>query len=102
MITVCMNLTRTKYKSTNTTSSETTGSLFTYMYEPTRRFISKINNLRFASSRALILSLLIALVALSTGQLAHNTSKPSLLKGLFDTVLILVLCLVPLKYRVPA
>ena len=28
MITVCTNFTRTKYKSTNTTSSETTGSLF--------------------------------------------------------------------------
>ena len=38
--------------STNTTSSETTGSLF-YL-KPPRRFISKINNLRFANSRALI------------------------------------------------
>ena len=28
MITVCMDLTRTKYKNTNTTSSETTDALF--------------------------------------------------------------------------
>ena len=46
MITVYMNLTRTKYKCTNTTGSETTGST----YEPPRRFISKINNLRFGST----------------------------------------------------
>ena len=51
MITFYMNLTRTKYKSTNTTSSETTGSLF-YLYH-SQECISKINNLRFASSRAL-------------------------------------------------
>ena len=41
-ITVYMNLTITKYKSTNTTSSETTGSFF--------YFISKLRNLRFAST----------------------------------------------------
>ena len=34
MITVCMNLTRKKYKSTNTTSSETTGSLLIFTYIP--------------------------------------------------------------------
>ena len=43
MITVYMNLTRTKYKCTNTTGSEITG-------EPPGRFISKINNLRFGNT----------------------------------------------------
>ena len=36
---------------------------------------------------------MIALAALSTWQPTHNTSKPSLLEGLFDTVLSLGLCL---------
>ena len=38
---------------------------------------------------------------LSTGQLAHNTSKRSLLEGLFHTLLSLGLCLAPLSHRVP-
>ena len=43
----------------------------------------------------------IALAELSTGQLAHNTSKPSLLEGLFDTVLSLGLCLtIHLSYEI--
>ena len=53
VITVCMNSTRTKYKSTNTTRSETTGSLF-YLYTSQGPGMYKINN-RFASSRALII-----------------------------------------------
>ena len=77
-----MNLTRTNTRVQIQQVQKPQVPYFTY--EPARRFISKINNLHFASSRALILSLLIALVALSTGQLAHNTSK---LSFLFDTVL---------------
>ena len=53
MITFYMNLTRTTYKSTNTTISEPQVPYFTYTTP--RSGISKINNLRFASSRALII-----------------------------------------------
>ena len=71
MITVYMNVTRTKYKCTNTTSS-----VPYFTYEPPRRFISKINNLRFASTglcQYRALSLLRALYWQNAGCLSEST-----------------------------
>ena len=52
-------------------------------------------------SKIIELDKIIALAVLSTGQLAHSTSKRSLLEGLFDALLSLGLCLAPLSHRVP-